>query len=562
MSYLVLARKYRPLDFSTVRGQEHVTRTLANAIKRDIVSHAYLLAGPRGVGKTSIARIFSKSLNCKKGPTPKPCLKCTNCLEITQGISMAVREIDGASHNSVDNVRELIDSFRSLPPPGSLYKVYIIDEVHMLSSAAFNALLKSLEEPPPHTVFILATTESHKIPETVISRCQRHDLRALGRDDIEACLRNITTEEKIQIEDEALRMIVRLSDGSMRDAQSILERLRAYCDEGITAADTGRILGSVERRIFFRLSEAVFSHQSQTVLDVLTDAFSGGLDMTLFLKEFVFHWRALMIARFGGEGALTRLGLSEADISEMQTQAAPVSQHDIQDLVKLAREGADAALRSAYPRAAVEALLVRMALRQDVLEMSTLLDNLRQASRSAGTGGGGGGQRPASAVSQAQPKAAPVAPASVASRDDGQAPVERPEAAQNLDWAGFVRAMSTGGQRMMAEQLKQLSITKIEAGTLEACGPELAIKYFMQEGNRDKLRDALAAHMGGGKWSVLLSRADSGGKAAPGSVAYAEEKRKNEKHKEGQEQIVSHPKLQSLQKVFPGSKIEGISAKN
>ena len=181
MSYLVLARKYRPSVFASVSGQEHVTRTLANALKRDKVVHAYLFTGPRGVGKTSVSRILSKAINCQNPKDAEPCLECVTCKEIGAATSLAVREIDGASHNSVENVRDLMDSFKSLPPPGYKRKIYIIDEVHMLSISAFNALLKSLEEPPPHTVFILATTDVHKIPETVISRCQRHDFRALSK---------------------------------------------------------------------------------------------------------------------------------------------------------------------------------------------------------------------------------------------------------------------------------------------------------------------------------------------------------------------------------------------
>ncbi|MCB0337324.1 MAG: DNA polymerase III subunit gamma/tau, partial [Bdellovibrionales bacterium] len=199
MSYLVIARKYRPGTFEAVLGQEHVTRTLANSIKRDRIAHAYVFAGPRGVGKTSSARVLAKALNCEHGPTDSPCGECAPCKDIAEGRCLAVREIDGASHNSVDNVRELIDSFRSLPPPGCRYKVYIIDEVHMLSTSAFNALLKSLEEPPPHTVFILATTELHKIPETVLSRCQRHDFRPMSIQAIEGNLRAVAEAEQISI---------------------------------------------------------------------------------------------------------------------------------------------------------------------------------------------------------------------------------------------------------------------------------------------------------------------------------------------------------------------------
>lgn len=294
MSYLVLARKYRPPAFEGVAGQAQVTKALQNAIVRGRVGHAYLFAGPRGVGKTSIARIFSKCLNCETGPTVTPCLTCSNCRDIAQGTSLSVREIDGASHNSVDNVRDLIESFRTLPPPGSQYKVYIIDEVHMLSTSAFNALLKSLEEPPPNTIFILATTELHKIPETVLSRCQRHTLRALPINLVEEELAKIANAESIQCEPGALRLIARLSDGSMRDAQSLLDRVSAYVDTTLTEEETGRVLGVVGKQGLFKLSAAIIERDSATALLNIHDSFLQGVEPGVLLRDFAHHWRDLL----------------------------------------------------------------------------------------------------------------------------------------------------------------------------------------------------------------------------------------------------------------------------
>lgn len=555
MSYLVFARKYRPQDFSSVSGQEHVTRTLANAISRDKVSHAYLLAGPRGVGKTSIARIFSKALNCEKGPSAKPCLKCTNCQEIAQGISLAVREIDGASHNSVDNVRELIDSFRSLPAPGSRYKIYIIDEVHMLSTAAFNALLKSLEEPPPHTVFILATTEPHKIPETVISRCQRHDLRAISSADIEQRLKHIAAQEKMDIEPEALRMISRLSEGSMRDAQSILDRVQAFCEGRITAADAGKLLGSVEKAVLFKLSRAVFEHDSAQVLKLLSEAFSVGLDAGLFLKEFTSHWRELLIARFGGEQALAQMGLAADDVVELRRQVASVGPQDVQDLVMLAREGADLALRSAYPKYALEALLVRMALRKEVVELSGLVTGLKELL-----------SLPAAArevAASAAPKSAPLrvasSPVDLPARAVEKAAANEPVTGIAFDWKDFIRHALDRNERMLAEQLKQLSVSSFVPGSLVAEGPEFCVRYLQEGRNGEKLKKLLESfYQAGTDWRFKFTRVENGGSALPGSVVREEKQVRHARSRENKENIANHPSLKTLQQVFPGSTIEDI----
>ncbi len=557
MSYLVLARKYRPQDFSSVTGQEHVTRTLSNAIARGRISHAYLFAGPRGVGKTSIARIFSKALNCEKGPTAKPCLKCVNCVEIAQGNSMAVREIDGASHNSVENVRELIDSFRSLPSPGSRYKIYIIDEVHMLSTAAFNALLKSLEEPPPHTVFMLATTEAHKIPETVLSRCQRHDLRAIANHDIEARLAEVCKSEKVEIDPEALRMIARYSDGSMRDSQSILDRVHAFCDGKISAAEVGVMLGSVERKILFELSASIFAHDSQRALEILANAFKGGLDIGLFLRELVVHFRELLIARFGAENSLAKMGLAPDDVTELKRQASTPSSEDLQDLVQLVREGADMALRSTYPKYALEALVVRLALRESVKDLATLIQELGQGEQGPGVGG---------AVRSAQAPRVATAAASNASRSNS---VASPTAAvaktksksENLDWGSFVRFVSDKKGKMMGEQLKRFGITNFSDGELVAHGPAFCVQYFSGEPNKENLKQALSEFSGIPTWVVHLTGAEGQIDPAPGSLAH-EEKAIFHREKEAQQYSVEdHPTLKNLQKVFPGSKIDNIVTK-
>ena len=559
MSYLVLARKYRPQDFTAVTGQEHVTRTIANAIKRNKVSHAHLFCGPRGVGKTSIARIFAKSLNCAKGPTPTPCLECQNCKEITAGTSIAVREIDGASHNSVDNVRDLIDSFRALPPPGSRYKIYIIDEVHMLSIAAFNALLKSLEEPPPNTIFILATTEAHKIPETVISRCVRHDFKALAPEQIESRLSQVVAAEKMAIEPEVLRMITRIADGSMRDAQSLLDRVQSFCEGKITAAEASRILGTVERALLGSLVRAILDRAPAKVLEIVGEVFSRGVDPTIFLKEFVTMWRELLIAKVGGAGALEQLGLAPDERKEALALVENVSPQDLQDLVHVAREGSDAALRSAYSKYALEALAVRMASREPVVELAKLIERAAGVS-SAPPPANGGGKTATAEVHPApieRAKPAPSSPPPAAT--PASARTSGSPSTKGLDWGTFVQQATESGARIISEHLKRLSVTLFESGKLKAKGPKFSVSSLQHKDNVEKLRQALARYSGIEQWQVSLEVAEQ--ESVPGSLLHTEREQNERKRRETEENVANHPKIKSLQRVFPGTSIEDIKVK-
>jgi len=299
--YQALAIKWRPQQFDEVVGQKHVTTTLVNAIKLKRLGHAYLFAGPRGIGKTTLARIFAKSLNCLSAeePVPVPCDRCDSCREIAAGSSIDVMEIDGASNNSVEDVRQIRENVRYASSRGR-NKIYIIDEVHMLSRPAFNALLKTLEEPPPHVKFFFATTDPHKVPDTIISRCQRFDLRKLTRSQIIERLKQILESEKIPYENEALLAIAAAADGGMRDAESILDQLMVYCREKIRGKDVVALLGLVPRQVVTDCSRSILENDIPKIVSLIGEVIEQGWDLAQFLSSLVRHFRDLLVLSVAG----------------------------------------------------------------------------------------------------------------------------------------------------------------------------------------------------------------------------------------------------------------------
>ncbi len=372
--YLVLARKCRPQTFEDVLGQEHVTKTLKNAISQKRIPHALLFGGPRGVGKTSVARIMAKALNCEKGPTPAPCNVCVNCREITAGSSLDVREIDGASNRGIDEIRELREQVY-FSPVSSAYRIYIIDEVHMLTREAFNALLKTLEEPPHHAVFVFATTESHKVPATIISRCQCFDFRRISIRQIADSLKAIAGNEGIGISDRALTWLAESSEGSLRDAQSLFDKVISYSGKDVGDEAVEELLGLTDRRFLYPLAQAVLKRDAALCLKILEDAFFSGIDLFNFYGMLLKHFRNLLLVKIMGREA-SLVDLAPDEVSELKTQTEEGEQDDLKRLLDILLGEEEKIKRSFDPKISIELLLVKMAGREPFLPLDAVISRM------------------------------------------------------------------------------------------------------------------------------------------------------------------------------------------
>ncbi|MFZ2395159.1 MAG: DNA polymerase III subunit gamma/tau [Smithella sp.] len=379
MEYLVLARKFRPQTFEDVAGQEHVVKTLRNSIGQGRVAHAFLFSGPRGVGKTSVARILAKSLNCEKGPTATPCNICSNCREITNGSSLDVREIDGASNRGIDEIRELRENVK-FAPVASKYKIYIIDEVHMLTREAFNALLKTLEEPPNHVIFIFATTENHKVPATILSRCQCYDFRRISLSEIAANLGGVAAKEGIKISPSALLWIAEAGDGSMRDAQSIFDQVISYAGMDIKDDDVEESLGLADRKYLFRISEAVLQRNAGACLIIIEEAYLAGIDMKHFYQILLRHFRNLLLIKIAADGS-SSFDIAPEQIEKLKNQVQAIARETLQRFVEIMIAEESSFLRSQEPRMKLEAIIVKMAYLEPIIplgEIISTIENIEQ----------------------------------------------------------------------------------------------------------------------------------------------------------------------------------------
>jgi DNA polymerase-3 subunit gamma/tau len=562
MSYLVLARKYRPQRFADLVGQEHVARTLTNAIQQNRVHHAFLFTGARGVGKTSAARILAKALCCEKGPTAEPCGVCEQCQEIAGGRSVDVVEIDAASNTKVEETKSVLEGVR-YAPARARRKVYIIDEVHMLSSHSFNALLKTLEEPPPHVVFIFATTEVHKIPVTILSRCQRFDFKLISTVRLTEHLQGVLAKEKLVADEEAVRVIARQAAGSVRDGLSLLDQVIAYVgDARLTRDVVADVLGVADRRLLVELAGHVLARDAGGTLRALARAADGGVDLGQLARAFLGFLRDLeIVSRV--KDAQDLVDATADELREIEALVAKGAPGVFPVLFERWARLVDEASKSQTPRLLVEMAAVDLCAAEPLLPIGDLLERLDALEVRLGggapaptprtTGGPGGGppMRPAAPAapapgprSWASPPAASPAPAA--------APAAPPEAlGASAPPAEVWRAVLARfeSKPVLSSRLAYAGVTALERGTLTLAFPDKYTADAVEKSRKD-LEDAVSAVVGQPTKVVLVTGAEptllKSEASAESDAALADRKRREAEARQ-------HPLIQKAQDVFNAS---------
>jgi DNA polymerase-3 subunit gamma/tau len=555
MEYLVLARKWRPQVFEDVLGQEHVIKTLKNAIRLGRVAHAYIFSGPRGVGKTSVARILAKALNCEKGPVETPCNVCANCREITEGASMDVNEIDGASNRGIDEIRELRENVK-YAPASSRYKVYIIDEVHMLTKEAFNALLKTLEEPPAHVIFVFATTETHKVPATILSRCQRFDFRRLSLRHITDNLRQIASSEGIQISDGGLALVAEASEGSVRDAQSIFDQAISYAGTEIGDSDVAELLGTADRRFLYNLSEAVLTRDAGACLRTIEEAYFAGLDMKVFYGMLLNHFRNLLMVKITAADRSV-MDLLPDDISRLKKQAEQGSGDTLQRFLDILLEEEEAVRKSLDPRLNLEFTLVRMAHLQPMIPVDEILSKMEDLERRLSQNKG---ERPPPSRQETAPSREKVPfvrePAIDPVPEEKTGPVSREDLWESFK--GFVKKKS----HPLWSKIEPGQFLGYENRTLRIGFPEgyLFLEHFKEKEQRDRLTE-IAREFFQQEVIVKIESLKTGN-SGTGNHETGNTGTPNNRAGDIRREALNHPILQKVMDVFEGAEVREVIIRN
>ena len=567
MAYQVIARKWRPQTFDEVTGQEPITRTLRNAIEHQRLHHAYLFSGARGVGKTTSARLLAKALNCHKSPqpTPTPCrsddpTQCPSCREITESRSIDVQEIDAASNTGVDNVRDAIIASVGIAPARDRYKVFIIDEVHMLSGAAFNALLKTLEEPPPRVVFIMATTERHKVPETILSRCQQFEFRTIATAKILERLKLIAKEEKISIPDDALREIARTGEGSMRDAQSALDQVISFAGDKIKKEDVETALGVAGADILKRIIDSIAENKPAEAIAAIDDIVMRGHDLRNFCRDLLAHFRDLLVSKVSGNEELLESAVCEPQ--ELKRQADLFSESDLVRFFHSLAETETKLRAATQPRYQLEIGIVKLMELRGVESINEILQRLATLETNAGSAPSSTTKTP-SGSSGTPGKSTPVTSRSAGSSFTAAAAVspalEKP-VEEKLEATAPPAELSAieKVKAVLERQRKMLLIPALEAAQAIVFGEnELSIEFapaarhfretLSKADNNKFVRDA-CREVTGRDMGVRIFVKDP---SAEGEPLSREDEERLEKQRRW-EKAESHPNIQTMVKTFRG----------
>jgi DNA polymerase-3 subunit gamma/tau len=567
MSYQVLARKWRPQRFDDVVGQQAVTRTLRNAITSGRIAQAFVFAGSRGCGKTTTARILARALNCEKGPSADPCGECDSCIEIAQGRDIDVMEIDAASHTGIDNIREVVIAGLSIAPVRDRYKVFIIDEVHQLSTPSFNALLKSIEEPPPHVVFMMATTELHKIPDTIQSRSQVFEFKSIPVKAIAAQLRRIADAEKLDVSEAALALVARAAEGSMRDAQSALDQVIAFAGSTITVEDVSTVLGLVGRDLLFDLIESVADEDGPRAFALADRAVESGHDLKLVVRDLARVVRDIMIlsvdADRAGEGEL-----AEGELERLKQLAGRFSREDLLRAFDVLAKAEQDLRVAAHPRYHFEMALLRWMHLRKLVPLADVLEQF-------GSGGGSGSRSaaapvaPRAATAPRPPAPAAAAKASATASGAASRPAARPSS-EREPAAGPPQPQGSGGGGLKDALLAEIRAAKsffyntvvAQAQSIDVTGDRVAFTFLPTHRTlREQFEqtrpwiEAAAGRLAGRKIAVVSQQADgevaAHAPAAPSAPAPAPGEPSGNGKKDLKAEAMATPAVQAVLEVFP-----------